>query len=271
MGKDTKIEWCDSTINPTSGCGGCELWTDKVRTCYAGIMHENRLAKTLPDLYDRDFKVVRIIRGRMNQSAHWKDMKGVNRSEKPWLNDMPRHIFVGDMSDVLSEGISDRYFIEEIIQNIKSDHGRQHMYIILTKRPKRLAKISQYIGGLPDNVIAMTTVTDQNTLRKRLPALMNVDCRFRGLSVEPMLEQISISMSEGSYFNCLHNNVDWVICGGESGPNARPMNPEWAIDLKRQCRLLAIPFFMKQLGGTSDKGGDFNNFPSELQVREMPE
>lgn len=73
MGKDTNIEWCDSTINGTSGCDGCELWNAQVRTCYAGNLQTNRLSQSpkMAHLYSRDFSEVRMIPGRYAQAASW--------------------------------------------------------------------------------------------------------------------------------------------------------------------------------------------------------
>jgi len=110
LGKTTEIQWCDSTVNPTTGCDGCELWSEHgPRTCYAGILHEGRMAKALPDLYDKDFTQVRLAKGRMVKAAAWSDLAGTDRPDKPWLNGMPRTIFVGDMGDILSRTISYDY------------------------------------------------------------------------------------------------------------------------------------------------------------------
>ena len=109
----TKIQWCDSTINGSSGCDGCELWNNKNRNCYAGIMHETRLAKSLPDFYTAHFSEVRMIPGRYARAANWKDLTGLARPEKPWLDGKPRHIFVGDMADTFSKAVTTEYLKQE--------------------------------------------------------------------------------------------------------------------------------------------------------------
>ena len=108
MGRETEIQWCDSTINPTTGCDGCELWSKNDRSCYAGNYHEARLASAMPVLYAKDFNEVRLVEGRVKQAANWADLMGVDRigmkhvSDKPWLSKYPRIIFISDMGDAPS-------------------------------------------------------------------------------------------------------------------------------------------------------------------------
>ena len=159
MGQHTNIEWCDSTINPTSGCDGCELFQagkQATATCYASHLHTRRLARSFPDKYAADFSEVRMLAGRMEQAANWPDLRGKERPDKPWLNGRPRHIFVGDLGDFLSRGVPDDYIIREIIGNIVSPAGRRHFWLLLTKRPRRLAEISRRLPhGLPPNCMAI--------------------------------------------------------------------------------------------------------------------
>ena len=153
MGLKTGIEWCDSTVNPSTGCDGCELWNGRdIRVCYAGNLHEARLAKSLPALYAENFQEVRLAPGRMMEAARWPDLRGKERPDKPWLNGLPRMIFVGDMGDFGSRDVPDDYFIDEIIGAIRSTAGARHFWLLLTKQISRLAKLSVKIGGLPDQL-----------------------------------------------------------------------------------------------------------------------
>ena len=258
MGKDTNIEWCDSTINGSSGCDGCELWNDKKHTCYAGILHTTRLALSLPKLYARNFRTVQMIPGRFAQAAAWSDLRGVDRAAKPWLNGLPRCIFVGDMGDFLSSAVTDEFLEREMLGAITSPKGQRHFWMLLTKRPWRLAALSEKWGGLPDNVIAMTTVTSQKTADKRVPHLLNVKAKWRGLSCEPLLSAVDLhsphikveTWQVGEFFDGpppLHG-IHWVICGGESGTGAAPMHPDWARSLRDQCNTAGVPYFFKQWG-----------------------
>ena len=80
-------------------------------------------------------------------------------------------------------------------------------------------------------------------------------------------DQCLVNMGESPNYP----GVDWVVCGGESGPNARPMHPDWARSVRDQCIAAGVPFFMKQMGGSRDKGGDMSEWPEDLRVREYPE
>lgn len=248
MGDKTNIEWCDSTVNPSSGCDGCELWNEVMRTCYAGNLHETRLypsfKDTRPELYAPTFSEVRLIPGRMAQAADWRDLRGKDRPKKPWLNGLPRIIFVGDLGDFMSRAVTDDYFKSEIIGNITSKQGSRHFWMLLTKRPRRLAELSEALGGLPDNVMALTTVTTQKTADLRIPELLKVRCKWRGISAEPLLERIDFSKIN----NPERVDVDLLIAGGESGKGARPCNVEWLRSLRDQAKASGTAFFLKQLG-----------------------
>lgn len=251
MGIETDIGWCDSTVNPTSGCDGCELWNRSVRTCYAGNLHEHRMAKALPHLYAPNFKEVRTIPGRIAKAANWPDLRGKARPTKPWMDGLPRFIFVGDMGDLLSSAVTDDYLLVEIFAAITSKAGQRHFWLLLTKRPRRLARIASLVGGLPSNVMAMTTVTSQQTADLRLPALHSIPCHWRGISAEPLLEAVTLTSFPP---------VDWIITGGESGESARPTQTSAFNDLHSQCNTLNIPFFFKQAGGKDkQKGGSLLN------------
>lgn len=274
MGRDTLIGWCDSTINGSSGCDGCELWNGEVRTCYAGTLQTARLSKSMPSLYSANFAEVRMIPGRFAQAASWSDLRGTDRPDKPWLNGMPRCIFVGDMGDFLSKAVTDEFLEREMLGAITSKQGQRHFWMLLTKRPLRLAMLSKKWGGLPDNVMAMTTVTSQKTADVRLPHLMRVQCRWRGVSMEPLLEAVEIrpflylgertrmcpvcafATNRSRETLCPNDGtplgpdvaLDWVIVGGESGSDARPMHPAWPRSLREQCHPRKVPLFFKQWG-----------------------
>ena len=110
MGKETKIEWCDSTVNPTDfQCCGCELWNKKRQDCYAGRFAERRAGKGAFD------KPVVLKPGRMAEAARWPDLRGKKREGKPWLDGRPRIIFIGDMADTLQPGVPFSFLANEII------------------------------------------------------------------------------------------------------------------------------------------------------------
>jgi protein gp37 len=194
MSQKTKIEWCDSTVNPVMGCDGCELWSHAeagVKACYAGELTQRYGAtnKGYPDSFD----LVTEFPGRMLQAARWKDLRDTMRPGKPWLNGMARHIFISDMADALSKAVGFEYLRDQIILNVGSDAGRRHKWLWLTKVPSRMVKFSEWLLeqkiDWPDNLMAMTSITSQTTMA-RLGHLLNVRCKFRGVSFEPLWQDV---------------------------------------------------------------------------------
>lgn len=114
-----------------------------------------------------------------------------------------------------------------------------HCFLILTKRPERMTQfVPYYVGATPRNVWLGVTVENQREADRRLPYMKCLTPYNRFLSVEPLLEPVTLKLE----------NVDWVIVGGESGPKARPCDPEWIWGIVNQCRGAGIPCFVKQLG-----------------------
>jgi protein gp37 len=142
----------------------------------------------------------------------------------------------------------------------------------------------QGVSSLPSNIWVGTSVENQKCADERIPELLKIPASVRFLSVEPILEGITLE-SIASYAtkpqNCLGlDKINWVIVGGESGKNARPCRVEWLISIVKQCGRAKVPVFVKQLGsnplGTNcirlqdKKGGDITEFPDELQARHFP-
>jgi protein gp37 len=154
-------------------------------------------------------------------------------------------IFVGDMGDFLSRAVTDEFLLNELFGAMTSELGRRHFWMLLTKRPKRLAEISRRMpGGLPENCMAMTTATDQRTANVRVRQLLEVECQWRGLSCEPLLSEVRIKKEE-------LRRIHLVIGGGESGDkdaDVWPTHPAWLRLLRDQCVAANVPFFMKQHG-----------------------
>jgi protein gp37 len=255
MSIKTPIEWCDSSANITSGCDGCEI----LSTCYAKKVHEFRLARNFPDKYDADFRVVRLIPVRLQEAARWKDLRGVERPNKPWLNGKPRHVFISDMSDALSEDVPFEYLKAEIIDVVRD---WPHIGLWLTKRPKRMAEFDAWLQkqgvDWPVNLYAGTSITGPKTLH-RVEQLVHVRAAVRFLSIEPLLAAVDPwqHLHDAEVAGRLDKvafrpddpwGIHWVICGGESGPGARPMHPAWARALRNQCFAADVPFFFKQWG-----------------------
>lgn len=250
-------------------------------TCYAAKLHlirgrsiENPSRKMNPG-YAPTFEAVTRFVGRVWEMAKEPDLRGVANPDKPWLNGCPRLIFVSDMGDAFSRE-SDFCFLEdEVIEPIRSEKGQRHFWLWLTKRPDRMARFGERIGGFPKNVCAMTTLTGPDKL-SRIDQLRDVPASVRGLSVEPLWERIPA--------NKLNlKGINWLIAGGESGRKdaVRPFHLEWARELRDLCQRKNVAFFLKQLGRRpmetgqelklrDSHGGDWEEWPEDLRVRKMP-
>ena len=246
----TSIEWTDRVWNPVTGCSkvsqGC-------KNCYA---------ETIADRFwgDRKFTDVRCHEDRLEQPLHWRK---------------PSRVFVNSMSDLFHEDVP-MSFLNRVFK-VMTDCP-QHTFQVLTKRPIRMLAYMSQRDTIPPNVWLGVSVEDQATADERIPLLLQTPAAVRWISYEPSLGPLDFSqviMGDGDHLDTLYNDgedagIDWVVCGGESGPHARPMHPDWARSVRDQCIAAGVPFFMKQMGGSRDKGGDMSEWPEDLRVREYP-
>jgi protein gp37 len=189
------------------------------------------------------------------------------------------------MSDLFHEDVSDD-FIREVFTVMEKAHW--HTFQVLTKRPERMKEFMLDWAELPDdapeqygtapNIWLGVSVEDQANADKRIPILLQTPSAVRFLSCEPLLGPVDLT-------NAFHTRplLNWIIVGGESGKQARPFNINWARDIMRQCKDAAVPCFVKQLGaqavdnhsidmGLRDShGGDMNEWPDDLKVRQWPD
>lgn len=284
--KSTGIQWTDDTSNPTTGCDGCELWIPgKGGPCYAGNFHESRLAKAIPTLYDADFRNVRLAPGRLLKTVRCMDLTGLSRPQKPWLNGLPRLIFVGDLGDIFSAAVPFDYLRTEIIDNATSNFGRRHILQLLTKQPARVVQFQNWLAasgtGWPENIWVGTSITGAAS-KARIKHLKQITTSIRFLSVEPLVGDPNFTDDE-------LNDLQWVIVGGESNQAehpAREFRLEWLRDIINRCHRLSVPVFVKQLGSNvtdalpgptrtvvrlaDHHGGDWDEWPGEFRIRDMP-
>ena len=274
MSLHTPIQWCDSAVNPVMGCDGCELWlpSQNVFKCYAGTLHQLRGGN--PG-YAKDFLVPEMFAGRMAKTLGWSDLRGKERPDKPWLNGMPRLIFVSDMGDALSKDIPFEYLRDEIIviarRALEIDRG--HQYLWLTKQPGRMMKFSLWLKeqGIkwPPNLWAMTSVTGPETVKRIAKLLQVVGPAIRGVSAEPLfastdlrfwLRERILHANDGRWLHNTHpdaaniggtwlRGVDHVIVGGESGTHADRTEVAWLRRIVKDCEAAKVPVFCKQVGG----------------------
>lgn len=213
--KKSKIEWTEETWNPTTGCtkvsAGCKY-------CYAEVMSK-RLQAMGTTGYENGFEFS-LIRKRLNQ---------------PIKKKKPTKFFVNSMSDLFHEQMP-TVFLDQIFDVINDTP--QHIYQILTKREIRM---NDYFRDkiIPKNVWLGVSVEDKKSGLIRIDFLRNLNASIKFLSIEPLLEDLGVLNLK---------SIDWVIVGGESGPNARPMKEEWVLNIKNQCSQSDVPFFFKQWG-----------------------
>ena len=247
----TKIEWTDAVWNPVTGCTkvseGCEH-------CYA-----ERIAKRF--WKGRKFGDVRIHPERLDEPEHWRK---------------PRRVFVCSMSDLFHEKVPFT-FIGRAFR--KMDFCEQHIFQILTKRIYRAAQFCLrdnllYCTGmsvLPQNVWLGVSCENQKWAAQRIPKLLQIPAAVRFVSFEPLLGPVDLTDIHPVKEPYIPDPVlDWVIVGGESGPGARPMDPDWARSIRDQCREAGVPFFMKQMGGFPKKRDKLEDMPADLRIREFP-
>jgi protein gp37 len=243
MSADTNISYADSSCNPYPCCSGCELWNDRVRTCYAGRMTEEWSgAKGWPKTFDTPT----FFENRLADMVKMNDLRGKDRPNKPWLNGLPRHIFVNDMGDLFDNPVPSEWISEHVIKHIGSQKGMRHVYYLFTKRASRQAEFIKWYretqGVLPTNIIWMVSVTSPATL-KRLETLLEVPNIIRGVSIEPVLASTNIIPTVAKATHDLH----WCVTGAESGKNHRPCNEDWIREIRDACATLEVPFFLKQV------------------------
>lgn len=224
MGTKSKIEWTGDTWNPVTGCSkvspGCQ-------NCYAESMAKRLQAMQPEGRYRNGFKV----------TIH--DVPSVMNI--PLRKKTPTVYFVNSMSDLFHGDIPDDT-IRHIMQvALLADH---HIFQVLTKRPRRMMEFSRK-WPIPNNVWMGVSIEDEKRAQQRIGLLREAWCKTRFVSAEPLLGHITTDISKG---------IDWVIVGGESGPNARPMKYSWATAIRDQCFDNSTPFFFKQWGEHDNLG-----------------
>ena len=219
MASKSKIEWTESTWNPVSGCTKISRGCDN---CYA-----ERMAMRLKAMgtrgYENGFDVT------LQPHA----------LEKPLKMKKPQVIFVNSMSDIFHEKIPDE-FIFQIFDVMNRAYW--HTFQVLTKRPKRLAKMVDKLNWT-DNIWMGVTV-EANEYVDRVDYLRDCPAKIKFLSLEPLIDSVD---------KLDYTGIDWVIAGGESGYGARVMQKEWALEIRDRCENENIDFFFKQWGGVNKK------------------
>jgi len=215
MAQQSHIEWTDTTWNPVTGCTkvspGCKF-------CYA-----ERMARRLHAM------------GQHRYRNQFRTTLQSDLLEAPLSWSTPSMVFVNSMSDLFHMDVP-FHFIEAVFDTIK--RADQHVFQVLTKRSERLRDMARDLPW-PENLWIGVSVESQDYVF-RVRDLQHVPAKTRFLSVEPLLSPIRRLPLAG---------IGWVIVGGESGPGARMMDPDWARAIRDRCLDRSVPFFFKQWGG----------------------
>jgi protein gp37 len=230
MATNSPIEWTEATWNPVAGC---TILSPGCTNCYA-----MRLARRLEAMGQPKYAgTTRVSGGR----AKWNgkivlDNVALNIPIK-WKT--PKIIFVNSMSDLFHEKVPLEFIVKvfDVMQR-----ARHHTFQILTKRAERLASVAHQLQW-PNNVwMGVSVENDEYT--DRIDYLRSTPAFIKFLSLEPLL---------GPLENLNLVGIDWAIAGGESGPAARPMNPDWVRSIRDQCIDAGVAFHFKQWGGVQKK------------------
>lgn len=268
MGDVTKIQWCDHTFNPWTGC---QKVSPGCANCYA---------EDWADRFGREFREKRTIAA----ESTWRQPLKWNREAK--AAGVRRRVFCASLGDVFEnrpELVAPRQRLFELIG------ATPHLdWLLLTKRPENIVgQWSLWSGyaaggaikagvpiedvftdgrvlGFPRNVWIGTSVEDQAAADTRIPILLQIPAAVRFLSCEPLIGAVDLNhvQYDGTVeYDVLRGTmgvyrphrgkcpgVDWVIVGGESGPGARECHVEWIESIVRQCQMAKVPVFVKQLG-----------------------
>ena len=228
MSTRTSIEWTEVTWNPTTGCDRISAGCDN---CYALT-----LAKRLKAMGSAKYQTdgdprtsgpgfgVSLHEGDLSLPLRWRE---------------PRIVFVNSMSDLFHARVP-LAFVREVFGVIAETP--QHTYQVLTKRSLRLRRLADQLPWPPN--LWMGVSLENATVQSRVEHLRQVPATVRFLSCEPLLGPLDEIDLDG---------IGWVIAGGESGPNYRPMHLDWARGLRDACQNAGVPFFFKQWGGRTPK------------------
>lgn len=229
MSSISAIEWTNATWNPVTGCTkispGC-------KHCYAETFAE-RWRGVPGHPFEQGFDL-KLWPERLELPLRWKH---------------PKLIFVNSMSDLFHKDVPDDFIFRVFDVMIRAKH---HVFQMLTKRSERMMTwCSSRFGSkgkptLPTNIWLGVSIENQDYLW-RVQHLQKTPARVRFLSVEPLLGPVELDKTS-------LRDIHWVIVGGESGPGARRMDPQWARDVRKQCKKHGVPFFFKQWGAFNPAG-----------------
>lgn len=234
MAENSKIEWTTHTFNPWIGCQKVSPGCDH---CYAEAMMDHRYGRVKWGPHGERVRT---------SDANWKKPRQWAKAAKGER----QRVFCASLADWLDNKVPTQW--REDLAVVIEDTP-QLDWLLLTKRIENFDKLAPWHAGeLPANVWLGVTCEDQKRYDQRWPLLRDAGAAVSFISYEPALSDLYV-----------WGKPDWIICGGESGPGAREMNPAWARNVRDQCAASGIAFFMKQMTGKTP-------IPDDLLVRQFP-
>lgn len=245
VAENSKIEWTDHSFNPWVGCTKVSPACDH---CYA-------------EAWSKRTGHAELWRGarRRTSAANWR--QPIKWDREAAAEGVRRNVFCASLADVF-DNQAEPQWRADLWALIRATPNLD--WQLLTKRPQNIAKMLPADWGSGyRNVWIGTTVENEREAARRIPFLLAVPAVVHFLSVEPLLERITLPLHRG------RSRVDWVIVGGESGPRFRPMKSRWVREIRDQCVREDVAFFFKQWGGLRPKsagrkldGREWDEFPS---------
>ena len=250
-----RLYW-NKAYNPVTGCTPV---SEACENCYA-----RDIVRRFPEIHgvtgdgiwdDCDvvpFDHIQFHPERLDAPLHWKK---------------PRRVFVGNITDLFHENVSDEW--KELVYRVVTQCS-QHQFLFLTKRPENIG--TYFLGDNPELKVTIRNAwlgvtVEHQKYDHRVEKLLQIPAAVRWVSAEPLLGPLDIRQ----FLQCGDPKINWVVIGCESGPKRRRMKIEWAIDLVNQCLDAGVKVFCKQI---HDEYGrvihNSNKFPKELQIREIP-
>lgn len=257
MAENSAIEWTDHTFNPWIGCTkvgpGCDY-------CYAEVLATTRLAVAWGPDAER----------RRTAPSTWALPRRWNR--KAAAAGIRQRVFCASLADVFDNAVPAEWRADLFALIRDTPHLD---WLLVTKRIGNAGAMAEAAGGWPTNVWLGATIVNQREADRDIPKLLAIrGPRFRFLSMEPLLGPVDLTMlhydgitnvnahtgAHGLTMSGRGTALDWIIVGGESGPGARPMHPDWARCLRDQCAAAGVPLLFKQWGewlpeGQRDRSG----------------
>lgn len=278
MAENTKIEWCTTSLNPYPGCSDVVLKDGTISPACTRCYAKRGAARMAQNPKLPRYHGLAVFTG---QGPQWTGRQTFVGSELDKLRRFtkPHRIFWESMGDIAHESTPLEWF-RAIFSALLDTVEVGHWHYLLTKRPARLRAFLDQMRRetgeetfwlIMNRVVVMTTTEDQRCAEDRVPALLECPARYFGVSAEPLVGPLDLRrwlpphpMPGHVWAECLcteihpsdrpcvvcetRRGLNWVICGGMSGPGATPMHPAWARDLRDQCAEAGIAFFFKQWG-----------------------